>query len=47
MEIDKVVDVLGLPRLLLEKTQSFLNRLLGPTVDETALLLADKIRFRA
>ncbi|HEV8578135.1 MAG TPA: Abi-alpha family protein, partial [Thermoanaerobaculia bacterium] len=46
MEIDKVVDVLGLPKVLVEGAQSFLNRLLGPAVDETGLLLADKIRFR-
>jgi hypothetical protein len=46
MSIDKVVDGLNLPKQVLDKSAAFLNRLLGPAVDEAAQLVADKIRFR-
>jgi len=46
MEIEKILEVAELPKILVEGAQSFLNRLLGPTIDETGQLLADKVRFR-
>lgn len=46
MALDKLLDLAGLPKAVLEGAQSFLNRLLGPTVDETGQLLADKVRYR-
>ena len=46
MTIDKILDLAEIPKTLLEGAQSFLNRLLGPTVDETGQLLADKVRYR-
>ena len=46
MDIDKIIDLAEIPKTILEGAQSFLNRLLGPTIDETGQLLADKIRYR-
>lgn len=46
MELEKVIEIFGLPKAMVEGAQSFLNRLLGPSVDEAGLLLADKIKYR-
>jgi len=46
MTIEKILDLAEIPKALLEGAQSFLNRLLGPTVDEAGQLLADKVRYR-
>ena len=46
MALDKLLDLAGVPKTVLEGAQSFLNRLLGPAVDETGQLLADKVRYR-
>lgn len=46
MTIDKIFDLATIPKTLVEGAQAFLNRLLGPAVDETGQLLADKVRFR-
>jgi hypothetical protein len=46
MDIDKLLELAELPKMVLEGSQSFLNRLLGPTVDEAGQLLADQVRYR-
>lgn len=46
MSLDKIVELLELPKALVQGAQAFLNRLLGPAVDETGQLLADKVRYR-
>jgi hypothetical protein len=46
MALDKLLDLSGVPKAVIEGAQSFLNRLLGPAVDETGQLLADKVRYR-
>ncbi len=46
MTIDKLIETLNLPKELLDKTSAFLGQLLGPSVDESGQLIADKIRFR-
>lgn len=46
MDMDKLLDLAEIPKALLDGAQSFLNRLLGPAIDETGQLLADKVRYR-
>jgi|SRR5215213_3167653 len=46
MDIEKLIELGELSKKTLEGAQSFLDRLLGPAVDETGQLLADKVRYR-
>lgn len=46
MSIEKIAELSELPKGLVQGAQAFLDRLLGPTVDETSQLLADKVRYR-
>jgi hypothetical protein len=46
MSIEKIAELLELPKALVQGAQAFLDRLLGPAVDETGQLLADKVRYR-
>ena len=46
MSIERLIEGLNLPKILIDKTSAFLDRLLGPSVDETGYLLADRIRLR-
>ncbi|XOF33518.1 MAG: Abi-alpha family protein [Candidatus Electrothrix sp. YB6] len=44
--MNKLIEGLNLPKILVDKTIAFLDRLLGPSVDEAGYLLADRIKFR-
>ena len=44
--MEKLIEGLNLPKLLIDKTCAFLDRLLGPSIDEAGYLLADRIKFR-
>lgn len=42
----EILEALNLPKQILDKTEKFMSKLLGPSVNEYGELFADKVRFR-
>lgn len=42
----EIIEGLNLPKQILDKTEKFMSKLLGPSITEYGELFADKIRFR-
>jgi|GEM_PF-1884517 len=42
----EIIEGLNLPKQILDKTEKFMSKLLGPSITELGELFADKVRFR-
>jgi hypothetical protein len=46
MSLDKLIEAINIPKRLVDGTEKFLKKLLGPAIEETGQLIADQIKFR-
>lgn len=46
MSLDKIIEAINIPKRIVDGTELFLRKLLGPAITESGQLIADQVRYR-